>query len=191
MRRAILALGLLALAACGSGGDGVPVEGQDIATAPEAAATPATLGPKATIDLQASGLTVPAQDGDETMEVPFGSQRAAAEATLAGVLGEMVSRGGSGNCPSRTLSNTEYAGLTLYFADDRFVGWFASDPYIPVATREDMLSAGGAVMVEGSTLGSEFTIGDPQGRVISGLFDGDGEGATVENLWAGEACIFR
>ncbi|TIX50289.1 hypothetical protein [Alteraurantiacibacter aquimixticola] len=195
MRHAGLLLPVLLLAACGQSGEGGASGAEpdgEAAVSDAVAADEASLGPKDMIDLQASGITVPAQDGDETLEVPFGSLREATEATLAGVLGDVLSRQEYEECPGGPLAVTEYAGLSLTFnEDDRFVGWFARAPYTPADSRSAMLAADGVMLEEDSTLGEEFTIGDPAGPIISGLFAGEGDDAAVEALWAGTNCIFR
>lgn len=186
MRRLVIVAASLALAACG--------DTEEAATADEA--TPGVEAAIAaeetqTIDLQASGLVLPPQGGNEALEVPFGSNRAAAETTLGIVLGEVVSRGENDECSAGPIQTTEYDGLTLNFQDSDFVGWFARDPYLPPETRLGLLSAGGIEMVEDSTLGEEFIIGAAEGPVISGLFDGSGDEARVQHLWAGTNCLFR
>ena len=175
----------LVLCACDAG-----ITSDEIATPPTADAAP-ELGPKDSIDLQAGGLAVPAQDGDEVLEVPFGSMRAAAEATLADVLGEVVSRTENAECGAGPLQLTQYNGLTLNFQDGRLVGWFARDPYLPTALRDELLAGDGIVMVPESTLGEEFEIGDPPGAAISGVFASEDSDAKVTGLWAGTNCLFR
>jgi len=165
---------------------------QEPAAEPEAPAeADSTLGAKDEIDLQASGITVPPQDGDAALEVPFGSKRAAAEATLAVVLGSVVERRENDECPAGPMAMTEYRGVTLNFQDDRFVGWFATDPYVPDQTREEMLATEGVVLIGDSTLGPEFVIGDVDGMSIGGLFDGALDDSAVFSLWAGVNCFFR
>ncbi|QZH74607.1 MAG: hypothetical protein JY451_13230 [Erythrobacter sp.] len=175
---AISALPLL-LAACSQ-------EAADEAEAPvEEAAAPAE---NATLDLQATGIVVPPQGGFEELTVPFGSMRAATEATLGNVLGEVTgSYDGQGDC---WLESTQYEGLSLQFKDDLFVGYSAEAPYVPELSRSEMLADPGVALVEDSTLGEEFTIGSGE-AIISGIFAGEGDDAAVESLWAGEVCTFR
>ena len=174
-------LPLLALAAC------TPAED---APADDAATEARSEAPAdATIDLGAGGITIPAQNGFEQLAAPFGSARAATEATLANVVGAATGgHDGTGDC---WLKTTEYAGLTLSFNEaDEFVGYYATPPWSGTGQRADMLANDEITMVEDSTLGEEFTIGEGE-AIISGLFTGTGDDATVEALWAGENCIFR
>lgn len=183
MRIAMVLVSTLALAACGAAESGD--------TPPDEATSAAAEGAKDEIDLNADGLTVPPQDGDDALEVPFGSMRAATEATLALVLGDVISRQENGECPAGPMETTEYEGLTLNFQEGRFVGWFASAPYTPLETREAIIAGGGIELMQDSTLGDEFTFGDPETMVISGMFGEGGDDALVASLWAGTNCIFR
>lgn len=180
MRIAIALVSALALAACGSAEDAEQSE-------PSAAIEP---GPKDMLDLQANGLTVPAQDGEETFEVPFGSQREATEITLASVLGDVVEQVGNAECPVGPLEMTSHDGMVLYFRDDAFVGYTARAPYVPDLTRAEMLADPAVSLVEDSTLGEEFLIGTAESG-IAGLFDGEGEDARVATMWAGMTCVAR
>lgn len=181
MRRvAFLAMFPLLLAAC-----------NEEAEAPEAAETAAAPAPDLMLDLQATGIVVPAQGGAEQLDIPFGSTRAAAEATIASVAGAVESRGANAECGAGPMQMTEYARLTLNFQDDKFVGWFARAPYVPDMPRADMLADPAVALVDGSTLGEEFTIGTAGGPLISGLFADAAETAAVEALWAGTNCLFR
>lgn len=177
---AYLALPLM-LAACNGdapGGDGealAPEEPQPLA--------------EATLDLQATGIIVPPQSGFEQLDVPFGSNRAATEATLVNVLGApTATNGDSGDC---WLSTITFDGITLSFnAEEQFVGYYATDPYVPALTRAEMLEDPMVSLYEESTLGEEFQIGSEE-AMISGMFTGEGDDAVVESLWAGENCIYR
>ena len=184
MRRiAVLALLPLMLAAC-----------DKAAEAPEVAETAAAVPAAAAdlmLDLQATGIVVPAQGGAEQLDIPFGSARAAAEATIAAVAGEVQSRGTNAECGAGPMQMTEYSRLTLNFQDDKFVGWFARAPYVPQLPRKEMLADPAVALVTGSTLGEEFTIGAKGGPIISGLFAGAEDTAAVEALWAGTNCLFR
>ena len=148
---------------------------------------------EATLDLQATGLIVPAQNGFEQLAVPFGSMRAATEATLANVLGDVSERGENAECGEGPMQTTSYRGIVLYFQDDEFVGYTAREPYVPEITRADMLADPAVTRIEDSTLGDEFMIGQESTDAISGIFAGDGtdEDAPVEVLWAGMTCNFR
>lgn len=187
MRFALSSLAALSLglAACADGG-ATPAD-----EAPAGEAGEVTPLPMATLDLQATGLIIPAQSGFEQFDVPFGSTRAATETTLARIVGEVVEKSASDECPVGPVMTTRYEGLTLTFQQDKLVGYMASEPYVPQLTRAEMLLDPTVQLLEDSTLGEEFTIGDPQGEAISGLFSGPEDGATVERLWAGANCIYR
>ncbi|MFB0611181.1 hypothetical protein [Aurantiacibacter poecillastricola] len=180
MRRfAFLAIPLM-LAACDDG------LGEDME--PEAVETEAPLE-DAALDLQGVGIVIPAQSGFEELAVPFGSARAPTEATLGNVLGSAVDE--SADPDDCGLTFTEYDGVTLNFRDGQFVGYWAEAPYVPETTRGELLADENVSMVEDSTVGEEFTIGAAEGPDIAGLFDGEGDDAGVEALWAGENCIVR
>lgn len=143
----------------------------------------------AALDLQGTGIVIPAQSGFEELAVPFGSARIPTEATLGNVLGSAVDE--SDTPDDCGLTFTAYDGVTLNFRDDVFVGYRAEAPYVPETTRAAMLSDENIAMVEDSTIGEEFVMGAGEGPDIAGLFDGEGEEAGVQALWAGETCIAR
>ena len=122
MRRTVLLTCCLLLAGCGSQG------GDDAAPGAEA-----SYGDKDMIELQPLGLVVPAQGGDEVMELPFGSLREATETTLADVLGKETRHARNDECPSGPLEVTEYAGMALYF--DEGEDW--RSPPMAVRLAED------------------------------------------------------
>lgn len=183
MRRLALIALPLTLAACGDapgeGGQGIQPE------APSAAEAMAD----ATLELQGTGIVVPAQAGFEELAVPFGSARAPTEATLGNVLGGALDETSEPN--DCGLTYTAYEGLTLNFRNDEFVGYWAEAPYVPETTRAQMLAGDNIAMVDDSTVGEEFVIGAPEGPDIAGLFNGTGDDAEVQSLWAGENCIGR
>ena len=183
MRRlALIALPLM-LAACGD----APGEGGQ-GTAPDAPTAEQAMA-EATLELQGTGIVVPAQAGFEELAVPFGSARAPTEATLGNVLGSALDETDEPN--DCDLTYTAYEGLTLNFRNDEFVGYWAEAPYVPETTRAAMLAGENFALVEGSTVGEEFVIGAAEGPDIAGLFTGPGDDAEVEALWAGENCIAR
>lgn len=166
---------------------------QDEATGDEAAdATDAGIT-KRVVNLDATGITIPPQDGDAEMVVPFGSVRAATEDTLSAALGSIKDRQANGECPAGPIRSTNYDGITLNFQKDKFVGWFANGgDYLPDATRSELSGDGGAMTaVEDSTLGAEYIIGGEAANSISLLFSDDTEGAKPTAMWAGVNCIFR
>ncbi len=180
---AFLAIPLL-LAACGDATGDAEGEGADVAVAEEE--NPLA---EATIELQGTGIVIPAQSGFEELAVPFGSARAPTEATLGNVLGSAIDE--SDTPDDCGLTFTSYEGLNLQFRDGSFVGYWAEAPYVPQTSRSEMLADQNITLVEGSTVGEEFVIGAAEGPDIAGLFDGEGDSANVQALWAGENCIAR
>ncbi len=181
MRRfALLALPLM-LAACSQ-------EAAEEAEAPvDEVAAPAE---NATLDLQATGIIIPAQNGIEELAAPFGSARAATEATMGNVLGAVLEQGVDADCGAGPMQYTTYDGITLNFQDDTFVGYSASAPYVPRLTRAEMLADPEVALVEDSTLGDEFTIGSGE-AIISGVFNTANDQDLVSSLWAGAVCVYR
>jgi len=172
----------LASAACSQGEESAPAQQQEVVDVEKL---------EHVVDLQATGLAVPPQGGEEQLDVPFGSRMEAAEATLAGVLGDKLASATNAECPAGPVESSSYEGLTLNFQDGGFVGWMAEAPYLPRESRAQLLASDTVTLVEGSTLGEEFVIGNPDGLSISGLFDAVGDDAKVSRMWAGVNCIFR
>lgn len=186
MRRlALIALPLM-LAACGDASDGTD-DGTGLVA--DSAAGEENPMADATIELQGTGIVIPAQAGFEELAVPFGSARAPTEATLGNVLGSAVDESNTPN--DCGLTYTAYDGVSLNFRDGQFVGYWAEAPYVPETTRAAMLADANISLVEDSTVGEEFVMGAAEVPDIGGLFDGEGDDAGVQALWAGENCIAR
>ena len=179
---------VLALAACEQ-----PVAEAEAEAEPAApvGADPIDAATKASVQMNGSGIVVPAQNGDEQLEVPFGSMREAAETSLAAVLGEQTGTNTLEECPMGPASTSAYADMILTFQDDRFVGWMAEGQYLPTETLGEFQAQDGVTAVEDSTLGAEYTMGTDDGPIITVLFDGDGDEARADKMWAGSICIFR
>lgn len=171
----------LALAACGVDPDAVP-PGEEAPFAEEE--SPATL------DLQSAGIIVPAQGGFERLDIPFGSSRIGTEATLQNVLGAPLDgQESTGDC---WLDQVRFDGLTVNFdKGGEFVGYYATAPFVPELSRAEMLADPAVNLLDESTIEGEFTIGEAEAGLISGVFAGEGGSAGVSALWAGENCIFR
>ena len=148
---------------------------------------------KRVVNLDASGITIPPQDGDAEMVVPFGSVRAATEDTLSAALGSIKDRQVNGECPAGPIRSTNYDGITLNFQKDKFVGWFANGgDYLPDASRAELTGdRADMTAVEDSTLGAEYIIGSEGGSTISLLFADKTESAQPTAMWAGVNCLFR
>lgn len=181
----IAALPLFALLACSPAADEGAAEEAAVAPAPEPA--------KPSVNLDATGITVPAQDGQAAVQVAFGTERGQVEDALASVLGSIKERASQSECPAGVISTTVYDGIVLNFQGGKFVGWMASGgDYVPDLPRAELAeAAGGLTEVTDSTLGAEFYLGKEGEAVISFLFDSDGDTARVSRLWAGTNCILR
>ena len=126
----------------------------------------------------------------------FGMPRAAVTGMLARILGSPIEEGDDQECGAGALSFASFrGGLGLYFEGGKFVGWdldgrdgaqFATAAGLGIGATRKQLDAAGAVTIEDSTLGIEFSAGGLSGLLSSR--DPDGE---ITNLWAGATCIAR
>lgn len=188
MRLAFLALtGALALAGCDSGTVPSPVERQ----AGEAVSSPIAAN---AVELRPQGLAA----GAEAFFFAAGQKEV--ETALAKSLGPVLRTGSHNECGAGRITFTDFAGgLTVHFQEGRMVGWnwhLAQDGDTPPtgtvklagdvqvgSARELVEAAPGFTMVEGSTLGEEFALGE----AIGGFVAAD----KVEMLYAGTQCFFR
>lgn len=188
MRVAFLTLaGALALTGCDSGDVPSPAERQQgQAAAPAAAANE--------VELRGEGLSA----GPEAFF--FAAGQTEVETALAKTLGPALRTGSNAECGAGPITFTDFAGgLTAHFEEGRLVGWnwhLAQDGDRPArgivklagdvqvgSPRSLAEAASGYALVEGSTLGEEFALGDR----IGGFIKGD----AVEMLYAGTQCFFR
>ena len=148
---------------------------------------------KRIVNLDANGISIPPQDGDAELVVPFGSLRAATEDTLSAALGSIKDRQANGDCPAGAISSTRYEGIMLNFQKDKFVGWYADGgDYLPTPSRAELTGDRDDVLpVEKSTLGAEYVIGTDAAGTISLLFADGTDSAKPTAMWAGVNCIFR
>ena len=94
---------------------------------------------------------------------------------------------------------TTFAGLKLNFQDDKFLGWAAeNDPKLttmdgigPGTKRSEVEAARKVTIIPDSTLGAEFSLGDPEQNAIGGFFESSDKSARVASLYAGLTCFFR
>ena len=166
------------------------------AEAPERAASDdAPDAPAVAVALDEAGLRfVEAATGSAT-PLAFGAPFRQTVDAVTRAQGEPTDTGTLPECPAGPLDfATWVGGLTVYGAEDGFVGWAVNGRE---ATASTMSGAGvgstraeveGAYVIETqeTSLGTEFTAGG-----IAGLFSGPGADATVTNLWAGTSCNFR
>lgn len=186
MRRLAIAATALALAACSGEPEPVPATGEGALQVAAAAAPVA-------INLDAAGIRIPAQEGLGAQAVSFGAGRSEAEQSLSAALGPVEGRGENADCPGGPMQFTEYDGLTLIFRDEALVGWSANgSDYLPGGTPEALMAGAERVTpVEGSTLGEEYYIGDPQGPTITVVYGDENGQRHARQMWAGQACVFR
>lgn len=188
MRMALVTLaGVVALAGCDSDVPS-PAERQQQGDAATAEV------PAGTVELTGRGLSA----GPESFY--FAAGKTEVEAALARTLGKPLRSGTNQECGAGPMVFTDFAGgLTVHFQDDRLVGWNWHAPQDgdvdPVGTvrlagtiqlgnpRSVVAAAPGFALVEGSTLGEEFALGE----MIGGFIEGDAIGM----LYAGTQCFFR
>jgi len=138
-------------------------------------------------------------DGTDASEIRFGASRSDTMAAVSRTLGQARSTNNVEDCGgSGSAQQADWGAVVLFFQDDKLVGWEQRDasetPWIgtpggaTVGMRRPQLSdaLGGAVSVEQSSLGSEFS-----GGGVSGLLASDRADAQVDRLWAGSNCAMR
>jgi hypothetical protein len=185
MRRALLLLAAIGLAACDS--EGVPPPGQEAlrASAPQVAAD--------SVELRPEGIVVGAES------FYFAAGRREVETALAEVLGEPAETTLSDDCGAGPLAMTRYpGGLAVHFQKDFLVGWnVAAQPDeaspagqisvvgdVQIGTpRAQAEAANGFAMIAGSTLGNEFALGNRMGGFL--------EAGVVNMLYSGTQCFAR
>ena len=201
MRFLVLVAMPVALAACSRGDAPVAGEAGDepqIAATRSAIPTGAVAMPDpdpatVRIALDGEGVRFIAAGGRSSL-LSFGSDRGRAEEAVAGVLGAVDNRSDLAECPAGPLAFSDYGAFDLVFQNDKFVGWslqgsgdgarLTTVDGVGLSSELPAIEDTRTVeLVEGSTLGREFTSGG-----ISGLLD---DGAGVTNLWAGTVCNFR
>ena len=204
MRRAAIFLAAaLGLAACQK--SAAPVIPQDgIATGssetlPIEASAPAAepvAAPK--IALDGEGVRFVNQTGT-TRLIAFGTPRALIEKAAAAAVGTEGKRSELGECGAGPMQFTTFAGLKLNFQDDKFLGWTAeNDPKLttmdgigPGTKRSEVEATRTVRLIPDSTLGAEFSLGDPEQDAIGGFFISSNKAARVASLYAGLTCFFR
>lgn len=179
MRRGLIVFGVIALAACGD--SGVPPPGQEPlrASAPQVAENE--------VVLRGQGLIAGAEG------FYFSAGRNEVEAALAPILGEPTERSANAECGAGAMEFTEYpGGFIVNFQRGNLVGWNSTDTKgstrvvgdVQIGTlREAAQDADGFAVIEDSTVGDEFALGDTMG----GFFEDD----RVVMLYAGTQCFFR
>ncbi len=180
-------VGILALTACDSGTVPSPTERQQ-------GDTPAQVVAANAVELRGEGLAAGAE------AFFFAAGQAEVEAALTKALGAALRTGSNAECGAGPITFTDFpGGLTAHFQEQRLVGWnwhLAQDGDLPGngtvklagdvqlgSPRSAAQAAPGFALVEGSTLGEEFALGDNIGGFI--------EAEKVAMLYAGTQCFFR
>ncbi|WP_271438556.1 aspartate-semialdehyde dehydrogenase [Pontixanthobacter luteolus] len=133
-----------------------------------------------------------------TSGLPFGAARTEVDALLRPVLGSSLSNSTNSECGAGPIASASYpGGLTVNYQEDRLVGWFLADAEqagpLRVASKfgtentvSDLRSGlDGFEMVDGSTLGNEFT----SDMGIGGFLDENA--VDIDAFYAGTNCFFR
>lgn len=181
MRAFLIAFATLGLIACDSGNVPSPAERQS-GSAPAMAQVDESL-----VLLRGDGLAA----GAEAFYFAAGQNEVTV--ALTRTLGDPTGGEAMPECGAGPMENLVFpGGLTINFKDGIFVGWFNRDDGDQVAIdgefglgtpREEIAALPGFAMIEGSTLGEEFALGDR----IGGFF----EDGAVSILYAGTQCFFR
>lgn len=125
--------------------------------------------------------------------IPFGTPRADVLNILQTSQGNPPQEQGE-NLDCNLTYATWADGLTVSFAQDRFVGWFVragsgawtTASGIGVGSTRAELESVYQVQVQATSLGTEFAIGE-----MGGTLDSSGADARVIHLWAGQVCLAR
>ncbi|MEO0462103.1 MAG: aspartate-semialdehyde dehydrogenase [Pseudomonadota bacterium] len=183
MRKKLFALAALALAACDGG---VPPPGQE----PLRASSPDNASDE--VQLRTDGLAA----GVERFY--FAAGRNEVDGALTRVIGEPFATASNDECGAGALEMTRFrGGLMVNYERGYLVGWIferderGSSPSISVAGDVQLGAAlaeaeavDGFKLIENSTLGTEFTLGDKMGGLV-------GEDGKVSALYSGKQCFFR
>lgn len=149
------------------------------------------------LNLAPEALSLVDPQTGRSRELAFGTARDLTVTGATAALGKPTDTGRNGECGEGAMDFVEFGGLTLWFQQDKFVGWFieGAKPKLSTATgagigstRKQVADALAISDITDSTLGREFTTDDGD---FSGLLDGAGDAAKVTALWSGQACIFR
>ncbi|TRD12426.1 aspartate-semialdehyde dehydrogenase [Erythrobacter insulae] len=180
MRIWALSIAMLAVAACDSGNVPPPSSQSELR-----ASTPYVEVDE--VALRGDGITA----GTESFYFAAGQNEV--EGALEQALGDPGDKGENGECGAGAMAFASYpGGLTVNFQGGSLVGWnWDSDAdnislngdYRIGTLRTEIEALDGFVMIEDSTLGEEFALGDR----IGGFFEGD----AVSMFYAGTQCFFR
>jgi len=182
MRIGILALAALGIAACDSGNVPSPAERLNNPNA----AVEADVDPGLVL-LRSDGLNA----GVESFYFAAGKNEVVG--ALTRVLGQPNDVASLPECGAGPMESARFeGGLTVMFQDGNFVGWYQEQASDAVrlagngkigTSRAELEVLPNFSMIEGSTLGEEFALGDQ----IGGFLEGD----AVSGLYSGTQCFFR
>ena len=219
-----LAVTLLLLAACG-GGDAAEGPTPPVAPLTEAAETqapaPTEAAPEPT-EAEPAPTEATAEETEAESSVPAGSSAVVLEpnalgftdvgdvtriefgqtdkdtavGALTAALGAPTSQQDGLECGPGALDAVNWGGLSSYYLDGTFAGWFLQDPApVPMTTANgiglgsklgDMRGAYPDITVQETTIGFEFDAGD-----LFGTLTADSDHDTVVTMWSGANCIAR
>lgn len=178
--------------------DQLPVQSaaarQSATVQPGAAGDVAMPAPAGQLALEGEGLRVFTVATGSSRAMPFGIDKAAALAMLESVQRAPPSSQGE-NIDCGATNAIWPDGLTVWFANKKFVGWSVALVGSPLSTagglkvgttRAEVENGASVARIAPSSLGEEFTSG-----AVAGLLDSAEADARVTNLWAGAACIAR
>ncbi|EAQ30438.1 aspartate-semialdehyde dehydrogenase [Erythrobacter sp. NAP1] len=182
MRVLVIAASCLALAACG--GSDVPSPAERLEQR-EGGAVAEIIDP-GQVTLRSEGLVA----GPDAFF--FAAGQSEVEAALTRAIGEPGEILEMPECGAGPMESSAYpGGLTVNYQDGILVGWLVNEPSdsigvegLPVGTsRSDLEAMPGFALIEGSTLGEEFMLGDR----FAGFIEDD----AVSMLYSGTQCFFR
>ena len=181
MRATVIGIAAFVLAGCDSGG---------VPSSADRLDNPAGVSDQAV----PSGVSL----GNDSLSVGgeafyFAAGQTEVEAALARSLGKASDSGEMAECGAGPMWSSTYAGgLTVNFQNGALAGWLLDaqgddtvlEKGIAIgAPRGEVESMSGFAMIEDSTLGEEFVVGDE----LAGFFE-DGK---VSMLYSGLQCFFR
>ena len=154
------------------------------------------------IVLDGEGLRIVNSETGSTRLLPFGTTRAASEATLVRILGSPDGDSSNEECGAGPMNFQDFGDFTANFQDGLFVGWSLRGGEKSAAlttmsgigigtTRSEMAESVVFDIYEESTIGIEFNTGGDEPGGFSGLFESEAPEAPITDLWAGTNCIFR
>lgn len=189
----------LAAAACSAAPDPVaenrPVEAAPVATpAPASETNVVEARDQPALAIDGEGMRLFDQDSGSARPLAFGVPRRQVMAVLAFRGSPEI--GTQQECGAGALDYASWGdGLTLYFQDDKFVGWAAGERGSgrvatasgvgPGSTRAELESAYSARVFQ-STLGTEFEAGG-----LFGILESPRPTARITAMWAGASCNMR